>query len=873
MMREKEPLADRLYRGLLRVLPFDFRSEFGDDMEQAFREQRLDTGERAGLPGLFRMWWATITDILRMAPREHASVLLQDTRYALRMMRKNRGYTLAAILILGLGIGANTSIFSVVNSVLLRPLPYASGDRLVILQQGRAKHGDAMRFSVAEINDYRQQSRTLDSVVEYHSMSFTLFGGREPYSVRTGVVSAGFFEFLGVKPLLGRTFLPEEEGRGAQPVLILSYEFWKKQERGDPNIIGRRYEMNDRVHIVVGVLPPIPQYPDENDVYMTSSSCPFRARAAFIENRNSRMMLAFGRMKPGVTLAQAHADLSAVAANLAGQYPASYPANLGYAMTPLELRTELTREARPLLWALLGAAAFVLLIACANVANLILARMAQRERELTIRWAMGAGAGRLLRQLLTESLILALLAAGVGLAFAWGSMELLTGFTAQLTPRAREISLDRWVLAFAVGCATLTSVVCGSLAALQSRAGAAKGPLMQRTRLRSALIAAQVAFSYVLLIGAGLMVRSLVQLQRVDPGFAAQRTFAVSYDLDWSKFPMGSDRERAADRRVLERMQQVPGVLVSAISSDFPMNPGSRMNMAGTHLRAFGDSRPDGELPRVGVVRFVSPDYFKVLGIPLVSGRAIQESDNEKVPYVAVINRALALRVWGNADPIDQKVQLGSNDWLRVVGVVGDVKEFGPGHDVPSQVYLAIAQQPMATCVLVRAAGEPNAVISGVRRAVLGANPGTAITRVETLEDARSEAVRPPRTVARLFTLFAGLALVIAVAGIGSMLMLSVRQRMREIGIRIALGAGPGDIVAAILRQGMALAAIGFAVGLVGALMLTRLIRTLLFEVTPTDAPTYAAVSAVLLAAALIASWTPARRAARIDPQLALRCE
>jgi predicted permease len=872
MQPTKEPLADRFYRALLRVLPFDFRSEFGDDMEEAFREQRTDTGRREGSMGLFRMWWTTITDILRMAPREHASVLAQDTRFALRMMRKNRGYTIAAIAILGLGIGADTSIFSVVNSVLLRPLPYGSGDRLLILQQSRAKTGDVMRYSVAEINDYRQRSHTLDQVVEYHAMSFTLFGGREPYSVRTGVVSAGFFDFLGVKPLFGRTFLPEEEKPGAQPVLILSYEFWQKQERGDPNIIGKRYEMNDRVHIVIGVLPPIPQYPDENDVYMTTTSCPFRSRPAFIANRNSHMMLAFGRMKPGVTLEQAQSDLHAVAAQLAAEYPASYPANLGYAMTPLQLRSELTREAKPLLWALLAAAAFVLLIACANVANLILARMAQRERELTIRWAMGAGAGRLLRQLLTESLILALVAAGVGLVFAWGSMELLKGFASQITPRAREISLDRWVLVFAVGCATVTSIVCGSLAALQSRSGAAKSLTAQRSRLRNVLIAAQVAFSYVLLIGAGLMVRSLVQLQHVDPGFVAQSSVAISFDLDFSRFG-GAPAQRQAGRRVLERVQQLPGVLSAAVSSNFPMNPDNKIGGPTPRFRIQGDNRPDHELTPVSVIRSVSPEYFRTLGIPLVAGRFIEARDTDTAQRVVVVNRSLAERAWNRKDPVGQNISFDGEHWFQVVGIAGDVKEFGPARETPAQIYLSQQQQPNAACVLVRAASDPKSVIASVRRAVLEANPGAAVVRVETLDDARSEAVRPPRTVASLFGLFAILALVIAVAGIGSMLMLSVRQRMREIGIRIALGASPADIVGTVLRQGLALAVAGFVLGLGGALALTRLIRTLLFEVAPTDLPTYGAVSLVLLASAAAACWVPGRRAAQIDPQLALRCE
>jgi predicted permease len=869
----RESYGDRFYRGLLRLLPFDFRSEFGDEMEEAFREQRDDTSRRAGPMGLWRMWWATITGIVRMAPREHASVLAQDTRFALRMMRKNRAFTLAVVAILGLGVGANTSIFSVVNSVLLRPLPYASGDQLIVLRQFRTRDlNNPMRFSVHEFSDYRERNHTLDQLVEYHSMRFTLLGGTEPHSVRTGVVTYSFFDFLGVKPLLGRAFRSDEEGPGAQPVLILSYEFWRKQERGDPNIIGKKYAMNDRTHIVIGVLPPIPQYPDENDVYMTTSSCPFHARPAFIADRDARMMLTFGRMKAGITLDQARSDLRGIAAQLEQEFPKSYPARLGYTVTPAVLRQELTQEARPLLWTLLGAAAFVLLIACANVANLILSRMAQRERELNIRWAMGAGAGRLMRQLLTESLILALLAAGVGVAFAWGSMELLRSFAAQLTSRAREISLDGWVLGFAAVCAAVTAVVCGSLSALQTRSGIAQAALAQRNRIRSVLIAAQVAFSYVLLIGAGLMARTMMQLERVDPGFTPQRAFAVGFDLNFTRYSNPKDR-RLAVRRLLERVQQAPGVMTAAISSNFPMNPATIDSRGTTRFRPFGDNRSEPELPELYVMRAATPDYFRTLGIPLQTGRMFLDSDTEESQPVAVISRTMARAAWGREEPIGRTFTLDDKHWIQVVGVVGDVRELGPAREAPVQVYLPMSQFHAAACVIVRAAGDPEAVIASVRRAVLDANIDTAITRVDTLEDARSEAVRPPRTITRLFLLFAALALVIAVAGIGSMLMLWVRQRIREIGVRMALGASPGDIVAAVLRQGMALAIAGFVLGIGGALALTGLLKKLLFEVTPTDAPTFVAVSLVLLASALFACWVPARRAARIDPQAALRCE
>jgi predicted permease len=874
--RSNESFADRFFRGLLRILPFDFRSEFGGEMEETFREQRAARSEA----GVWRMWWATIRDIVAMAPREHSAVLAQDTRYALRMMAKNRGFTIAAILILGLGIGVNTAIFSVVNAVLLRGLPYAQGDRLLVLHQRGLKNGVAdMPWSVADLNDYRAQSRTLSELVEYHAMTFTLLGGAEPYQVRTGVVSHSFFDYLGVKPILGRTFTADEEKPGAEPVLILSYEFWKGQEHGDPNIIGKKYRMNDRAHIVIGVLPPIPQYPNENDVYMTTTSCPFRSRPAFIANRSARMMNAFARMKPGVTLDDVRADLSSIASRLEHDHPEAYTPQMGYSLAPGVLREELTHEARPLLWALLGAAAFVLLIACANVANLILARMARRERELVIRTAMGAGAGRLMRQLLTESLILALLAAAVGIGFARGSMSLLTRFAAQLTPRAREISLDGWVLGFAIACAAATTIICGTLAALHARTEVAKGlkesaghgAQAGRGLVRSVLIAAQVAFSYVLLVGAGLMVNSLIRLQHVDPGFVPQRVFTVSFGLNFTRYPQ---RELLpAARRLLQRVREIPNVSAVAVASNFPMNSANQGSGPPQRFRVLGDNRPDTELPGIEIIRSITPDYFRALGVPLVAGRYFQDTDGPDAPRVLIVNRSLVQRVWPHSNPIGQRITTDGEHYLEIVGVVGDVREFGPARETPPQVYQPMEQGPVPRTVVVRAAGDAAGTVAAVRRAVLDANPEAAITRVETLEETQSQAIASPRTTARLFGLFGLLALMIAVTGIASMLALWVRQRIREIGIRIALGASPRDILSDVVRQGMVLAALGAGTGLAGALLLARAIEKMLFHITPTDAPTYIVVSVLLLGSALIASWIPARRASRVDPQVALRCE
>jgi putative ABC transport system permease protein len=404
-------------------------------------------------------------------------------------------------------------------------------------------------------------------------------------------------------------------------------------------------------------------------------------------------------------------------------------------------------------------------------------------------------------------------------------------------------------------------VICGSLAALQQRNGLARANSAQRSRLRSVLIAAQVGFSYVLLIGAGLMVHSLIQLERVDPGFVTQRLFAVGVNLNFTKYPNDAAR-RLAVKRLLERVQPIPGVLSAAVSSSFPMDPDMVDSGGGSaRFRVYGD------------MRRVTPDYFRTVGIPVVAGRGFRESDTAESAQVFVVNRSLAQRAWKNEDPIGKRITFDGEHFAEIVGVVGDVREFGPRQGPPMQIYRPIEQQPFATTLLVRGAGKPEALISAVRRATLEANPEAAVTKIQTLEEAKLLSTASPRTMTRLFALFAALALVIAVAGIGSMLALWVRQRMREIGIRIALGASPRDILATVVRQGMVLVAIGLVCGLFGALALTRLLKNLLFEVTPTDAPTYAAVSVLLMAAALAACWVPARRAAGIDPQVALRCE
>ncbi|HEX8091887.1 MAG TPA: ABC transporter permease, partial [Blastocatellia bacterium] len=476
--------------------------------------------------------------------------LWQDIRYGLRILIKNPGFTIVAALTLALGIGINTAIFSLTYTILIHPLPYGEGNSLLIFHQQAPLAGvDNMPFSVKELFDYREQNSTLDQVVEYHSMPFILLGRSEPERVQTGVVSANFFEVFGVNPILGRTFLPGEDQPGAKPVLVLSNKYWKRNHGGDSEVVGKEFEMNDKLHTVIGVLPPLPAYPDDNDVFMPVSACPFRSADTFVANRSARMMTAFGRLKPGISLQQAQADISTIAGNLASAHPESYPANGGYTTVLTPMQEELTKQAKPTLLILLCTAGLVLLIACTNVANLTVARLIHREREIAIRAALGAGRGRLARQLLTESTLLAILGGVLGLALAAGGLHLLVAFAAKLTSRASEISVNGSVLLITLITSVLTGLAFGLVPALSTernlllplKEGSSRSATVGKQRFRSLLIVVQVGVSFILLVGAGLMARSLIKLQQVDPGFNPTNVLTLRTDLNWTKY---SSREQ-----------------------------------------------------------------------------------------------------------------------------------------------------------------------------------------------------------------------------------------------------------------------------------------------------------------------------------------
>jgi predicted permease len=808
--------------------------------------------------------------------------LSQDVRFALRNLRKYPSYTAVVLLTLGLGIGANTAIFSVVHAVLLRPLPYANGDRLVEIRQQAPKIGVANAgVSVQEVNDYRAQTASLDAVVEYHQMNFNLLGRGEASRVQTGVVSANFFDVLGVTPMLGRTFREDDDSKNAPAVLILSYAYWQSALGGDPNVIGRTFELNDRVHTVVGVLPSMPQFPQASpadDVFMPPSACPFRSNPQTIENRNARMLTAIGRLKPGLTLERAQRDLAVVNSRLGAQYPEAYDtAHSGFTASALSVHDELTRQARPTLLVLLATTGFVLLLVAANIANLALARVIGRERELALRSALGAGRGRIARQLLTESALLAVTGGALGLLVGWLVRGMLVTFTARFTPRAEEIAIDGTVLAFTFGVSVLTGLLFGLLPAFTRRTDASVKDAGQRTvgsrRLgaRNALIVAQVAISFVLLVGAGLLVRSFIKLQQVDAGFRTDRVLTALVSLDFVKYNTPVLR-RAFYRSVMDKVAVQPGVESAAFGISVPLDQAAPY-LAGFSVegQAPGDRRAQPQLD----FKFASPHYFKTIGMTLLSGRAFTDADDATAPPVGVVNLSMARHNFPDVDAVGRRLSLDSGrTWITIVGVVNDTHDYGMAEKPTDVLYRAFAQTgPLNASLLVRTAADPGSFARLIPVAVHEVDPRQPVSQIRTLEAIRSHSLAPPRLTAILVTLFAGVALIITAAGIAGVVSFSINQRTTEIGVRMALGAPRSSVVRMIVRQGLTPVTLGLASGLVLALAATQIVAQMLFGVEATDPMTYAAVIAVLAAVAAIACLVPARRAAAIDPMQALRAD
>lgn len=812
-------------------------------------------------------------------------MLIPDLKYAFRALSRARGFTLAVVLTLGLGIGANTAIFSVVRGVMLRPLPHRDGSRLMYLRQSAQGPGrENVAFSVPEINDFRGASKTLAGIAEYSPITFTLEGKSDAVRIDVGLVTGNYFQVMGLVPVLGRSFGPSDDGKAAAPVMMLTHEYWQKRFGGDPAVVGQILRVGGKAVTVVGVLQAAPYFPAHIDALMNMVNSEHHLSATMVTGRTHRMTEMIARLAPGATVQQARSEVAGITARVHADHPESYDAASEYRVTLTPFQEVLGQKAKLTLWLLIAAAAFVLVIACANVANLTLMRGVRREHELVVRAALGAGTGRLRQLLLAENLVLAAMGSALGLVIAFAGVRMLIAFAARYSPRADEIRIDGTVLAFTTALTLLVAVILSFVPKLASEhtlgaalvaGGKRSTGSVRRQRLQQTLVVAQIAVSVILLTGAGLLTRTMQRLAVVDTGLKSDKVLTMEIPHDFG------NTDNAAVIAQYERMRSqlaaLPGVSQVGIGSTMPLRA------AGFLLDVKAEGRPQapGEPAPGGEYRTANPDYFRAAGIPLLKGRDFSSTDVATAPRVVVLNKALADRLFGKDDPIGKRVAwtgdvlkfIGvSGDWRTVVGVVGNTKDGGLDAQALPVVFLPFAQGDFPSGGLViHSSGDAAALAATATRVVRTIAPQQPIEKVLTVDQIRDESVAPRRLNAMLVGSFGVLALVIAAVGIAAVLAFSVSARTNEIGIRMSLGADGGKVQRMILSEGGLLVGLGLALGALGALSLSRLMQGLLFGVAPHDPVTLAGVMALMAAVGIGACWIPALRASRIDPATAIR--
>jgi putative ABC transport system permease protein len=818
--------------------------------------------------------------------------LLRDVKYGARTLRRSPGFTIVVVLTLALGIGANTAIFSVVYAVLLRPLPFPHPEQLVIVRDDlTGRRLEDVGMSVPELKDLQESSDTFEQVCALWPADANLTGSDRPERIELLAVSPNYFSLLGASARLGRVFGEQDRAASFAEAVVISDRLWHRLFGADPRVLGRKVYLDSDPYTIVGVMPPDFRHPgrtlhNEVDVWATAG---FEADPFGAPVRGRRLLPgAIARVRPGLNVGQAQARVDALVARLREQFPSEYPAELGWNVRLLPAQENLVGGTRTTLLVLLAAVGLVLLLGCVNIAGLLLARSASRQREMAIRLALGATRGQLAAQLLTESLLLSLLGGAFALLLLGLTLRLLIGLVPSDIPRLNEVGLDGGVLAFAFLVTVLTGLLFGLVPSLQAsrpnlvtglkEGGKGAGASARSQRFRSALVVAEVALSLVLMIAAGLLLRSFGLVSRVDGGFDPRNLLVAHIWLPVPNNPEANPYRTTASRaafvrEVLRRASALPGVRYAAVGG------GTGVPLLGQHPKgSFTIKDAAGAEQPTAQIAAVSPDYFRALGTPLVRGRYFGEGDAEQAPRVALIDEAAAQRFWPNEDPIGRQVKRGGRDsqspWLTIVGVVGNVKD--EGFDRPDQphIYLSVMQSPdYALAVYVRAQGDPSVLAQPLRREVHQINPELPVFGERTMEEVVAASLSQRRFALQVVGAFGVLALLLAGVGVYGVVSYSVSQRTREIGIRLALGSTTGAILRRVLGQGLRLALAGVGAGLLAALAVTRLLSGLLFGVAPTDPLTYAGLALLLIAVALLACYVPARRAMRVDPLSALRHE
>jgi putative ABC transport system permease protein len=798
--------------------------------------------------------------------------LIQDIRYAVRSLIKRPSFVLIAVTTLAFGIGANTAIFTVVNAVLLRPLPYPEPERLVVFEGINPSRGiPASNMSVPDFADWRNQTQSFEKIGGFVTGNAFLVSSDESERVRGTWVTEDYFGLLRTPALKGRVIQADDYKEGGENVAVLSYGLWLRRFGGSDSVIGSKVMLSNTSTTVIGVMPPTFDYPTQTDVWSALSINPAK------EERDNRFLNVVARLKNGVPIDQAQAEMNIISDRLAKSYVQT---NLGWEVRVSGLQDRMVGNVRASLWVLLGAVGLVLLIACANVANLQLARATYRKREIAVRTALGANRLRIVRQLLTESLLLSVISGVIGIALSFWLTKLLIGISPADAPRFDEVRIDGWVLAFAFAAAVLTGLIFGLVPAVQTsqadlnetlKESGRTGTHSSRNRIGSALMVSEIALSFMLLVGAGLLIKSFMRLREVNPGFTADKVLSIRASLPPGKYKDGEPRAQMY-RQIIEKIEATPGVSSAGGILSLPLGADA-FNLGRGYIRQ-GDPATT-EYQGDAAYLAITPRYFETLQIPLKAGRVFSDRDTDQAPKVVIVNETMARQLWPGESPIGRRIWIWRDEKVdrEIVGVVGDTRtsiDTDPG----SQLYIPFAQDATwGLALVIRTTEDPSTLAPVLRNQIRSVDKGIALYNVRTLEDIVATSMAPRRTPMLLLSSFAAVAMLLAMLGIYGVTAYYVTNRTHEIGVRIALGAQFKDVLTLVLTRGVALAITGIAIGVVGAFALTRYLTTLLFGVRPLDWVTFAVVAFVLVVVALLACAIPARRAAKVDPLIALRYE